>query len=143
MSTEIIRLRAKNQLTLPASLRKKLDLEEGDFFVVVPSDGEIVLRPTRLPRFGSMEGDLEDQFAEKDIEAGRYQTEFDLTELDNGTRGGASVGEFHHLKRNQNELLKSHEELRRRVEELVEEMKASRDRIHEQRGGTKKKAQRK
>jgi len=44
----IVRIKRHFQITLPASLRKKLNLEEGDFMEAVIKDNTIVLRPQKL-----------------------------------------------------------------------------------------------
>lgn len=39
---------ARGQITLPADIRKKYKLEEGDVLVVAEKDGEILLKPARV-----------------------------------------------------------------------------------------------
>lgn len=47
-NSELVQLRGRSQLTLPAFVRKTLGLDEGDLFDVSLRDGEIVLRPKRV-----------------------------------------------------------------------------------------------
>ena len=46
--SELIQVRKKAQLTLPLSVRKKLDIEEGDFLDVMVKDGTITLRLKKM-----------------------------------------------------------------------------------------------
>jgi len=46
--TELIQVRKKAQLTLPQSVRQKLNIEEGDFLNVQVRNGEIVLKVKKL-----------------------------------------------------------------------------------------------
>ena len=46
--SELVQVRKKAQVTLPQSVRKALNIEEGDFLDVRVSDGEIVLRVKKL-----------------------------------------------------------------------------------------------
>jgi len=45
---ELLQIRKKFQITLPLSIRKQLDLEEGDYIAVEVRDDEVVLRPKKL-----------------------------------------------------------------------------------------------
>jgi len=57
MSTtiEITRLSTKGQVVLPASTRKNLDLQIGTKFMILESQGNIVLKPIRAPEPGYVE----------------------------------------------------------------------------------------
>jgi AbrB family looped-hinge helix DNA binding protein len=46
--SELIQVRRKSQVTLPASVRKKLGIEEGDYMDVQVRGGEVVMRPKKL-----------------------------------------------------------------------------------------------
>ena len=46
--SELIQIRKKAQITLPASVRQKLGIEEGDFVDVQVKDGDIVLKVMKL-----------------------------------------------------------------------------------------------
>ncbi|MBF8267919.1 MAG: transcriptional regulator, AbrB family [Dehalococcoidia bacterium] len=46
--SELIQVRKKAQVTLPQSVRKALNIEEGDFLDVQVQDGQIVLRVKKL-----------------------------------------------------------------------------------------------
>ena len=46
--SELVQIRKKAQLTLPASVRQKLGIEEGDFVDVQIKDGDIVLKVMKL-----------------------------------------------------------------------------------------------
>jgi len=48
MESELVQLRGRSQVTLPAFVRKTLGLDEGDLLDVSVRDGEIVLRPKRV-----------------------------------------------------------------------------------------------
>ncbi len=49
-----VRLRAKNQLTMPADVLRYLDAAEGDRFLVTTEDGGIRLQPIRASYAGAM-----------------------------------------------------------------------------------------
>ena len=46
--SELIQVRRKAQITLPQSVRRALNIEEGDFLDAVVKDGELVLRVKKL-----------------------------------------------------------------------------------------------
>ncbi len=50
-----VRLRAKNQLTMPAEVLKHVGAAEGDRFLVTTEDGGIRLQPIRASYAGAME----------------------------------------------------------------------------------------
>jgi AbrB family looped-hinge helix DNA binding protein len=45
---EIIRLKDKGQVTIPAAIREELNAQLGDFFAVSVENGSIVLKPQAL-----------------------------------------------------------------------------------------------
>jgi len=71
--SELIQVRKKAQVTLPQSVRKALNIEEGDFLDVQVQDGQIVLRVKKLvdkeqawfwtERWQAMEREVEEQYA--------------------------------------------------------------------------------
>lgn len=77
--SELIKVRRKSQVTLPKSVRRALNIEEGDFLDVKVQDKEIVLRVKKLidkdqswfwsKRWQDGEGE-----AEADIRAGRVHS---------------------------------------------------------------------
>src|SRR4030042_162651 len=75
---ELVQLRKKAQLTLPQSVREKLDIEEGDFMDVQVRNGEIVLRVKKLVDkeqawFWTERWQRGEKEAEEDIRAGRVE----------------------------------------------------------------------
>ena len=47
--TEIVRMRDKGQLTVPAALREEMNAHAGDFFAMSVEDGTLVVRRQALP----------------------------------------------------------------------------------------------
>lgn len=73
----LLRLRGRNQITLPASVIDALSLEEGDYLAaVLDAEGVIRLRPAEMVTAGTREADRAMARAEADIAAGR-SVEFD------------------------------------------------------------------
>ena len=73
---EVLQIRKKFQITIPASVREQLGLEEGDYVAVEVRDDELVLRPKKLVDksqtwFWSSEWQAAEREAEADIQAGR------------------------------------------------------------------------
>ena len=69
-------MRKNGQVTLPASIRRKARLEEGDIFEVQMRDDEIILRPQKLidasqAWFWTEEWQKGEREADEDIKAGR------------------------------------------------------------------------
>src|ERR1700760_1553775 len=70
----LIRLRSRNQITLPAELVNSLAVEEGSFLAAVTdSDGTIRLRPATVAMAGTPQAEKAISRAEGDIRAGRTQ----------------------------------------------------------------------
>ncbi|OGO32238.1 MAG: hypothetical protein A2Z29_00420 [Chloroflexi bacterium RBG_16_56_11] len=72
------------QVTLPASVRRKLGIEEGDIVEVVVEDDKAVLLPKKIvdksqAYFWTKEWQDAEREASEDIKAGRIKT-FDTTE---------------------------------------------------------------
>jgi len=73
---EVLQIRKKFQVTLPRSVRERLDLEEGDYVAVEVRGDEIVLRPKKLidksqTWFWSEPWQAAEREAEADLQAGR------------------------------------------------------------------------
>lgn len=73
---EMLQIRKKFQITLPRSIRERLELEEGDYIAAEVRDNEIVLRPKKLidasqAWFWSRGWQEAEREAEADIQAGR------------------------------------------------------------------------
>lgn len=67
-----VRLRSRNQITLPNEVTGQLHLREGDFLEVVVSDeGAVQMAPARLVKLGTPEAEAAEDRAEQDIQAGR------------------------------------------------------------------------
>jgi AbrB family looped-hinge helix DNA binding protein len=76
---ELVQVRKKAQVTLPQSVRRALNIEEGDFLDVRVQDGEIVLRVKKLVDkeqawFWTRRWQEGEREAEEDIRAGRTHT---------------------------------------------------------------------
>jgi AbrB family looped-hinge helix DNA binding protein len=74
--SELIQVRKKAQITLPASVRQKLGVEEGDYMDVQVRDGEIVLKLKKLVDkdqawFWTKRWQQGEKEAEEDIREGR------------------------------------------------------------------------
>ncbi len=76
---ELIQVRKKAQVTLPQSVRRSLNIEEGDFLDVQVKNGEIVLRVKKLVDkeqawFWTRRWQEGEREAEEDIGAGRVHS---------------------------------------------------------------------
>ncbi len=74
--SELVQIRKKAQITIPASVRQKLGIEEGDFVDVQIKDGNIVLKVMKLVSkeqawFWTERWQNGEREAEKDIQNGR------------------------------------------------------------------------
>lgn len=74
--SELVQVRKKAQVTLPLSVRKKLNIEEGDFLDVQVRGGEVVLKVKKLVDkdqawFWTKRWQEGEHEAEEDIKAGR------------------------------------------------------------------------
>jgi AbrB family looped-hinge helix DNA binding protein len=82
--SELIQIRKKAQITLPASVRQKLGIEEGDFVDVQIKDGDIVLKVMKLVSkeqawFWTERWQNGEKEAEEDIRSGKVH-KFEDTE---------------------------------------------------------------
>jgi len=74
--SELVQIRKKAQITLPASVRQKLGIEEGDFVDIQIKDGDIVLKVMKLVSkeqawFWTRRWQNGEKEAEEDIRSGR------------------------------------------------------------------------
>lgn len=88
----LISVRKNAQITLPASIRRKAHLEEGDLLEAEVRDDEIVLRPKKLidksqAWFWSEEWQAAEKAAQSDIDAGRVHEVPAVDELIEDLRG--------------------------------------------------------
>ena len=79
-------IRNKGQITLPAKLRRKLGLAEGDFVEIEETPEGILLKPRKLidadqKYFWSEQWQKGELAADRDIEGKRYEAFDDVTEL--------------------------------------------------------------
>jgi antitoxin PrlF len=75
MASKIVRIRDRNQVTLPPEVMEAVSLRAGDFLEVsVTSEGTLTLAPKRLVTWNTPEAEEADQEAERDIAAKRYAT---------------------------------------------------------------------
>jgi AbrB family looped-hinge helix DNA binding protein len=78
--SKVVRIRGRNQVTVPAQIAERLNLREDDLLAVsLDEAGVITLRPTRLVTAGSSEAEQEERRAEADLRAGRSRV-FDSPE---------------------------------------------------------------
>jgi hypothetical protein len=70
----LIRLRKKNQLTLPAEFVEELKLGEGALLGATLEQGSIRLREARVAVVGSPEAEDQERQAKEEIRQGRYTT---------------------------------------------------------------------
>jgi AbrB family looped-hinge helix DNA binding protein len=75
MARKLVRIRPKNQITLPADVLEQLNIREDDYVQVeVTPQGVAQIAPARLAVVGSPEGHESNRRAEEDFKAGRYRT---------------------------------------------------------------------
>ena len=65
-------------MTLPKEVSSALRVKEGDFLEVSTSENAVILRPTRIVKFGTPEGEAEIRRAEQAFREGRVRTFEDL-----------------------------------------------------------------
>ncbi|HEY6347938.1 MAG TPA: AbrB/MazE/SpoVT family DNA-binding domain-containing protein [Candidatus Angelobacter sp.] len=72
---KFIRIRERNQITLPAEIISGMAVRAGDFLEIGrTSEGSVYLKPTILVPVGSAEAKREEALAEDDIASGSYET---------------------------------------------------------------------
>jgi DNA-binding NtrC family response regulator len=75
MASRIVRVRDRNQVTLPPEVMEAVSLRVGDFLEIsVTREGTLTLAPKRLVTSNTPEAEEADQEAERDIAAKRYGT---------------------------------------------------------------------
>jgi bifunctional DNA-binding transcriptional regulator/antitoxin component of YhaV-PrlF toxin-antitoxin module len=76
MIRELVRLRNRNQMTLPAEMAERLSLKPGALLELVldPENNRIELRRAEVVRAGTPEAKREEQAALEAIKAGRFKT---------------------------------------------------------------------
>lgn len=75
MINKLVRIRERNQITVPSEICSALGLKAGDFVQITLDDmGHIQLTPARLATIGTPEAEEEVRRAQDDIQAGRYET---------------------------------------------------------------------
>lgn len=73
VTRKFIRVRERNQITLPSEIISGTPIQVGDFLEVIrTADGLIHLRPTVLVAVNSQEALREESLADQDISAKRY-----------------------------------------------------------------------
>jgi len=78
----LLQLRRHSQITLPASIRKTLNLKEGDYLEAEAENGVVILKPKELidkdqAWFWTKEWQEGEREADEDIKAGRVSQVFD------------------------------------------------------------------
>ncbi len=73
-SRKFVRVRERNQITLPAEILEGLPIQVGDFLDVRTAHGIILLRPTRLVAVNTPAAKREEDVADREIREGRYNT---------------------------------------------------------------------
>lgn len=89
----LLTLRKNAQITIPASIRKRAHLEEGDLLEAEVRGDEIVLRPKKLidksqAWFWTKEWQEAERTADEDIKAGRVKTFESVEDLIDDLSGG-------------------------------------------------------
>ena len=82
LSRKIVRVRERNQITLPAEIISGLPIHAGDFLEISRTeDGLIFLKPTVIVTVGSQEAHHQEALANEDITNRRYRTFSDAEEF--------------------------------------------------------------
>ena len=80
-TSSLLKIKRHFQITLPAGIRRLLNIEEGDFMEAEIKDSKIILKPRKLidadqAWFWSKEWQRGEKQAEKDIKEGRISPSF-------------------------------------------------------------------
>ena len=96
MIHELVRLRDRNQMTLPAVIAERLALNPGDLIeLILENDGDhIELRHAEVVRAGTPQAKREEQWAKDDIKAGRFSTYSSPEELAASVRAEESAADL-------------------------------------------------
>lgn len=113
MLHELVKLRERNQLTLPAEIAEKLGVKPGSLLeLLVSEDGLVELRHARVVTAGTHEAEQEEARAARDIQEGRYIA----------LQGSKEVREHMRQKRAQQAARASAQQLAERIEALQKQM---------------------
>lgn len=76
MIRELVRLRDRNQITLPAEIAEHLSVEPGALLELIlePEHDYLELRRAEVVRAGTPQAKREEKWAKADIKAGRFKT---------------------------------------------------------------------
>jgi bifunctional DNA-binding transcriptional regulator/antitoxin component of YhaV-PrlF toxin-antitoxin module len=75
MKANLVRVRERNQITIPGKLLESLKIHVGDFLeVVITSAGSIHLKPTRLVALGTPAAAVHEREASEQIASGSFET---------------------------------------------------------------------
>jgi DNA-binding NtrC family response regulator len=75
MPSRTVRVRDRNQVTLPPEVMEAISVRVGDFLeIMVTGEGTLTLAPKRLVTWNSPQAEEADQEAERDIAQKRYGT---------------------------------------------------------------------
>ena len=74
MIRQLVRLRDRNQITLPAEITERLSVEPGSLLELIfdPAHGLVELRHAEVVRAGTPQAEREERWAREDIKAGRF-----------------------------------------------------------------------
>lgn len=87
MTPRIVRIRARNQITLPAEMLQGTPLHVGDYVKVNRLEsGAIELMPIRLVTMGSAEAAEQEKQAIRDVGEGQYETYDTVEEFSEAVR---------------------------------------------------------
>jgi antitoxin MazE len=78
----LVKVKRYCQITLPSLIRKRFNIDEGDYLEIEEKDGNMVLKPVRVVHpesayFYSKEWQADEAEADKDIAAGKMLGPFD------------------------------------------------------------------
>jgi len=78
----LVKVKRYSQITLPSLIRKKFNIDEGDYLEIEEKDGNMVLKPVRVVQsesayFYSKEWQADEAEADKNIAAGKMLGPFD------------------------------------------------------------------
>lgn len=88
MSTDILTMSSKGQISIPARIRKEMDVSAGDKFVLYLHGDTIIMKPIKLPSITEFEKELKE--AEKWAESVGYREE-DVSEIIKSVRKNKSA----------------------------------------------------
>jgi AbrB family looped-hinge helix DNA binding protein len=74
MRRKLVRVRERNQITLPAEVSEALHLQPGDYVEFLPTPKGIEVRRARIATAGTPEAEEGERRALEEVAAGRFQT---------------------------------------------------------------------